>query len=154
MTKKRIIYSIFIILWMIIIFYFSSQNGVESQYTSDIFTKKIMSFLKISDSKIVEQTNEIISFIVRKSAHFLIYFFGGFFIYGFMNTYELPKKKIVYYSIMFGFLYAITDEIHQHFIPGRSMQIKDVFIDTFGIILMIFLCTIKDVFGDTFKIHL
>lgn len=133
MTKKRIIYGIFIILWMIIIFYFSSQNGVESQSTSDIFTKKIMSFLKISDTRIIEQTQEIISFIVRKSAHFLIYFLGGFFIYGFMNTYQFPKKKTIYYSILFGFIYSITDEIHQHFVPGRSMQIKDIFIDIFGV---------------------
>ena len=78
MTKKRIIYGIFIILWMIIIFYFSSQNGVESQSTSDIFTKKIMSFFKISDTRIIEQTKEIVSFIVRKSAHFLIYFWEDF----------------------------------------------------------------------------
>lgn len=148
MTKKRIIYGIFIILWMIIIFYFSSQNGVESQSTSDIFTKKIMSFLKISDTRIIEQTQEIISFIVRKSAHFLIYFLGGFFIYGFMNTYKFPKKKTIYYSILFGFIYSITDEIHQYFVPGRSMQIRDVFIDTFGVILMVLLCLIKDVFMD------
>ena len=35
-NKKRIIYGIFVIAWMILIFSFSSQNGEESQKTSEI----------------------------------------------------------------------------------------------------------------------
>lgn len=29
-------------------------------------------------------------------------------------------------------LYAISDEIHQHFVPGRGAQVKDVLIDSAG----------------------
>ena len=35
-------------------------------------------------------------------------------------------------SILFSFLYACTDEIHQIFVPGRSAQFRDILIDTFG----------------------
>ena len=121
---------------MIVIFGFSSQNGNESQSTSDVFTNKIIEFFNISDDNIEEVTRTIVSFIVRKSAHFLIYFIGGFFIYGFFKTYDLPIKNVVYYSILFGFVYAITDELHQYFIPQRAAQVRDVFIDTFGVFLM------------------
>ena len=35
-------------------------------------------------------------------------------------------------SILFSFLYACTDEIHQIFVPGRSAQFRDILIDTLG----------------------
>ena len=33
-------------------------------------------------------------------------------------------------SILIGALYAVSDEIHQLFIVGRSCEIRDVIIDT------------------------
>lgn len=134
---------------MIVVFMFSSQNGNQSQSTSDVFTNKIIDFYNISDDNIEEVTRTIVSFIVRKSAHFLIYFIGGFFIYGFFKTYDLPIKNVVYYSILFGFVYAITDELHQYFIPQRAAQIRDVFIDTFGVFLMTVLRCSVDSAGRT-----
>ena len=38
------------------------------------------------------------------------------------------------------FLYACTDELHQLFIAGRSAEIKDVLIDSFGSLTSILLC--------------
>ena len=38
------------------------------------------------------------------------------------------------------FLYACTDEFHQLFIAGRSAEIKDVLIDSFGSLTSILLC--------------
>ena len=35
-------------------------------------------------------------------------------------------------SILFSFLYACTDELHQIFVPGRSAQFRDILIDTLG----------------------
>ena len=32
-------------------------------------------------------------------------------------------------------LYAISDEVHQLFVPGRGAQVKDVFIDSAGAIV-------------------
>lgn len=37
-----------------------------------------------------------------------------------------------------GVLYAITDEIHQLYVPGRSGKWQDVLIDSIGIFLGIF----------------
>ena len=39
---------------------------------------------------------------------------------GLLKTYELKEKTRVFMSILFGFIYASTDEIHQLFIPGRA----------------------------------
>ena len=37
--------------------------------------------------------------------------------------------------LLIGFLYAVSDEIHQYFVPGRAMQARDVLIDTAGVLL-------------------
>jgi len=36
-------------------------------------------------------------------------------------------------------LYAITDEFHQYFVPGRSAEIRDVLIDSSGAFIGILL---------------
>ena len=43
-----------------------------------------------------------------------------------------PIKHPLVISIIFSFLYACIDEIHQIFVPGRSAQFRDVLIDTLG----------------------
>ena len=73
-------------------------------------------------------------FLVRKTAHFTEYAILGALFY--LNLIQFPKlnsriKKLLL-PILFSFLYAITDEIHQIFVPGRSAQFRDVLIDTLG----------------------
>lgn len=41
--------------------------------------------------------------------------------------------------LLIGFLYAVSDEIHQYFVPGRAMQARDVLIDTAGVLLGIWI---------------
>lgn len=50
-------------------------------------------------------------------------------------TTEKTMKQKMLYSITFGAGYAITDEIHQFFVSGRSAQILDIGIDTAGVII-------------------
>lgn len=49
-----------------------------------------------------------------------------------MEDYDRIMKKRMLISIIIGFLYAISDEIHQSFIPNRSARAIDVFLDTLG----------------------
>ena len=71
---------------------------------------------------------------VRKLAHFSIYLIGGILAFGFFDTYSLQKKYVIAFALMFGIVYASLDEFHQSFISGRSAQIRDVCIDTCGVI--------------------
>ena len=41
-VKKRILFAVLVIVWMIIIFYFSNENGDTSQGKSDIITNVII----------------------------------------------------------------------------------------------------------------
>lgn len=44
-------------------------------------------------------------------------------------------KHAAFFSIVVGILFSATDEIHQHFVPGRTCSIFDLLADTIGIFL-------------------
>ena len=52
-----------------------------------------------------------------------------------LSTYKIKNKWGFVITIVIGILYAMSDEIHQSFSPGRSPKITDVCIDTLGIIV-------------------
>lgn len=131
--NKRIILIILTIIWMLIIFWFSSQNSTQSSGTSQ---KVIKAVLKIVSNVEQEQENIIVEqmqHIVRKMAHFSIYMIGGILLINLVSTYT--AKKAWMYAWLIGTMYAITDEIHQYFVPGRSCEIRDVVIDSSGVII-------------------
>ena len=133
---KRIIYLSLILIWMITVFCFSNENAENSSNTSGKVVETIVEiFYKgISEEEKIEKV-EILQPIVRKGAHLTIYTIGGILLFLFCNTYDLVLKKKILYAIMIGGIYAIIDEIHQGFIPGRAPQVMDVLIDTVGVSL-------------------
>ena len=133
MNFKKIITIILIILWMILVFYLSNQIADDSAELSGGLTKKVLQILHILDGKTLEQ-QAIIETIVRKLAHFCLYTLGGILILLHINLYKITDKKKVLISWIIGTIYAISDEIHQLFIPGRSGEIRDVCIDSLGVI--------------------
>ena len=140
---RKIISIILVILWMIIVFWFSSQIGDDSQVTSGNTIRKIITFINNDIDKLkLEEIVEILQPIVRKLAHFTLYTLGGILIFNFFNSFKLKNREKIGYSLLVGALYAITDEIHQLFVPGRSGMIKDVFIDSLGIITGVLICVV------------
>ena len=70
-------------------------------------------------------------FSVKKGGHALGYLLlGRAFLYGIR-----PGKIAPWLALGLCILYAITDEIHQSFVPGRSPRVMDVGIDTLGTLL-------------------
>ncbi len=135
---------IILIIWMILIFSFSQDSGGASSKKSDGIAHLMVNFIsevtgKDFNGSTLEDTLNICIFIVRKSAHFLEYFILGLLIIRVLKDYKILNINICLYGIVFCFLYACSDEIHQLFVPNRSGRIIDVFIDTSGSILSIFL---------------
>ena len=69
---------------------------------------------------------------VRKNAHFLIYFVLGMLVVRAFRVSEIRNKKSILLALGICILYAISDELHQLFVPGRGAQVKDVLIDSTG----------------------
>lgn len=125
--NKKIISWILLLLWMGIIFFMSHQPGEISSSQSDLILK-IFQFLGI---ELNQYFGEFATFIIRKAAHFSEYLILFLLSYNVSRFYFIDKRKRIY-LIVFVFLYACSDEIHQYFIPGRSMAFRDVLIDTLG----------------------
>ena len=121
--KKLIIKILLVILWMIVIFCFSNQKATDSTKLSNGFIKNTICKINTSECKIEKFVKP-----VRKSAHFCVYLILGLLV---INCFGVNKKYIIY-SLIICLLYSIGDEIHQIFVSGRSAEILDVFIDTFG----------------------
>jgi VanZ family protein len=73
-------------------------------------------------------------------AHAVEYFLMGFLVCRALTA-DLKIKKPVLASIILVIIYAITDEWHQSFVPGRSPAAKDVVLDlisgAFGAFLLL-----------------
>ena len=132
----RILFMLLLCSTFFIIFIFSAQNGTESSSLSKKVTTKfvnIFPYTKNLSSNTKENLIEHGEIIVRKLAHFSIYTLVGFFIMSFMFTFNTKLKVQFGISILVGLIYAITDEYHQSFVPGRGPSATDVCIDTAGV---------------------
>lgn len=127
-----------LITQMWVIFGFSGQNGDESGSISrkitEAVTKNISSIQNLEKQEKEKVLNKI-EHIIRKLAHFSLYAVIGFLLMSLMSTYKLKQKNRILVSCSIGLLYAISDEIHQAFIPGRGSQIADVGIDFSGVVV-------------------
>lgn len=128
---QRVIFTTLLILNFTIIFMFSSENGDKSSGTSRKLVVEISKILNIEESNREEFVNELIPY-ARKLAHFSIYMLAGVWEILLFNTYNMKDEKKIIICTLIGMLYAISDEIHQGFSPGRTPKAMDVLIDTEG----------------------
>ena len=138
---KKSIFIVLLVLWMGFIFSMSCENAEESSNTSGQTIKVVLSTVPEFEKQPEEVKVNIIEelqFIVRKSAHFIGYMILGILASGLILQYENINKKYPL-AFLICVIYAISDEIHQLFVPGRAGQVRDVLIDSAGSLLGIIL---------------
>ena len=142
MSKRLVVRYIFLLMSvavMVWIFVMSAQNAAISSQSSGRIVRTIAKIVvEDFEKKPIDYQINLIStlqFFVRKSAHFAIYTSLGFSFCGYALTFD-RKNSLVKSLIAFAFavLYAISDEFHQFFVRGRSAQVSDILLDSFGII--------------------
>ena len=133
-TWKLCLLLILLLAVMTAIFAFSSQPAAQSQ--------------KLSDS-LLDRVGKLLGFLpwfredpgkkIRKLAHFTEFMCLGMVSELFFHELCLAKKNRLstgtVCSLLFCFLYACSDEIHQIFVPGRSCEWKDVLLDSAGAVI-------------------
>ena len=131
----RVIFALLAVACMAVIFMFSQDNSSESSGKSgkvtetavDVFVRDYKDMPPSKQHTIMDKAEHI----VRKLAHYSIYTALGF-------TVSMAVGRRRFFSwkslgvIAFCFLYACSDEIHQHFVPGRACMFTDILIDTGG----------------------
>ena len=135
--NKKVFHSILVIIWMFVIFNFSSQNGRKSTNTSDVVTSMVVNVTTSVTNKNVSREEvkkrvEDSTFLVRKMAHFTEYLILGILVLQLLSDYTKINKRMLIVSLIICYLYAVSDEVHQIFIPGRTAKVLDTFIDGAG----------------------
>ena len=131
-----------LLIWVLVIaggiFWFSSKTGEESGDMSQNVTDEIFD----SQPPVDEETGKKRHHIVRKSAHVLEYGVLGnaiciflFFITDAAFIRERSRYLLALWAWGGATVYAVTDEIHQIFVPGRGPSVIDVTIDAVGAFL-------------------
>jgi hypothetical protein len=107
-----------------IIFFLSAQNGEESSDLSGSFVMALLNGLGI----VIDEG------LLRSIAHCLE--FMGLSVLIFNAAYVTWFLKLTPIIAFLGtVLYAITDEIHQIFVPERAFQISDILVDSTGALI-------------------
>ncbi len=123
--NKKVIYWSATIAYALLIFLLSSFSGDK--------TEKLYLF-KHSDKLIHLLEYAVLCFLLSKTLSFTLK--------------ENVRRYIGLMAIAISLLYAISDEFHQSFIPGRSAEVYDVFADGMGAVLSQIILYIKEVKGD------
>ena len=142
-NKKKIKYvkGIIAIICCIMIFSFSAVPAKASTKQSKGLTYNVIKLLngnKLSEKELIKLTKKV-NPLVRKIAHFSIYMILAIFTYMFIEELNIKSKsekerlrKNIIYTCIFCIIYAVFDEIHQIYVPGRTGKAIDVIIDTLG----------------------
>ena len=138
--NKKMCYTLITILIMVFIFIQSSLPANLSARESGL----ISGFL----ARLLKQDPEATSFLIRKCAHFTEYMFLGISLFLTIGEHlassAILSRPVFLIAWGIGTFYALTDEIHQFFTPGRSCELRDMCIDSAGVLTGILLiCLIR-----------
>lgn len=121
----RVVSGIIFVILTVGIFLLSSQPGDDSNALS----------IPLSELFSNGEFNVIVHVLIRKIAHMAEFGLVGITGYVFLSTFTENMKVTALSSFAFSLLYAVSDEIHQYFVPGRSGLASDVLIDGLGALL-------------------
>jgi VanZ family protein len=124
MSRTQIVNIILLLIWLGVIFVLSSEQSTVSSTRSGA----IVDTIKTINPSVTDSEN--ITFLVRKAAHITAYFVLGILMFRVVRIYSRIPKKAIVLSIVFVGMYAISDELHQLLVNGRSGEVRDVLIDT------------------------
>ena len=129
---KITIHLIITITIMLFIFLQSALPADLSQLESGFIVSRLAGWLQMDEGQL--------SWIVRKGAHFTEYLILGVSL--FLTVRDLRRRASFWIPWAAGAAYAVTDELHQAFVPGRSCELRDMLIDACGVLLGVAICWI------------
>lgn len=126
------------VLWMAGIFCVTQLPYFTGERTSEAIRKVVdvereQQSMQTSSADRVDV--DLLNLLIRKSTHIIAFGFLAFLLFKSLETFRFPYML----AWTLTFLYAITDEYHQSFMPGREAAFRDVLIDSFGALLVLLL---------------
>ncbi|MFA6308330.1 MAG: VanZ family protein [Clostridia bacterium] len=131
-----------VILCMLLIFYLSNQQAYVSNGESKGIIKQGVDIAANVINPGISETEKLniidqINSIAREYMHGVVFLVLGLLVFNAVRRSKefLKKYKVALISIAICIVYALSDEIHQIFIPGRAFQLSDLTMDTAGSIV-------------------
>ncbi len=145
---RTVVFALLTVVWCVLIFGFSSENGEESGKTSEKIVIKVYEVTMPEFHELPQEEQrsliEELQFYVRKAAHFSLYFILGSLAWQSFCLFrgKFPRGAL---AVAFSFLYACADEFHQSLVPDRGPSWRDVLIDTGGALTGVLFSTLAAV---------
>lgn len=131
-----------------LIFVFSDDNGRVSSKQSNglLVTLKLVDKEQLQKQYFNPEVKKM-RVLIRKFAHLGLYTALGMLVYiGLKMMFTgLSRRRVVLLTLLLSGLYAVTDEIHQYFVPGRAARVEDVLIDLSGVVIGMAVCMVLKV---------
>lgn len=105
--KTAILYYLPVVAWGGMIYILSSESALPGPESADL------------------------DFIFKKLAHIFVYAVLYFLLYRAVNLGKKEGRNLVL-PLLLAIAYALTDEIHQRFTPGRTSTLRDIGFDFLG----------------------
>lgn len=101
------------VTWMLVIFFMSSRPhfGITNSFLYDFIIFKLLHMIEYA----------LLYFLLFRALH---------------KTKGISQKKQFLYAFLIAFVYAVSDEVHQLFVPTREGRFRDIIIDTSGMIFI------------------
>jgi len=146
---SKIIWPVLSVLVAAGIFFSSALSGEVSGGASMVIAELVR--YVVPDA--TDETISVFNFIVRKGAHFTVYFVLAFCVAHSLKFYLLRRSEpalannkaqdsvvaggrrlLTLFFVAWGIAsaYGVVDEIHQYFVPGRVMALMDMVINAIG----------------------
>lgn len=111
------------LLWMGLIYRSSATPGLRSL--------PLVQRLGLLPPDLSPEVAWWLEMLLRKSAHMLAYAILAVLLAWALSA-RLPRRTALWAALVAALLYAVTDEVHQAFVPMREGRLLDVVIDGVG----------------------
>lgn len=125
---------------MVLIFCFSAQTAEQSSALSAPFSDaagRLYSLIRTLFPALPEANAQALVFFTRKAAHAFLYFVLALWGIFALRAHTADLKRVCAITFAISVLYAISDEVHQAFLPGRAMRATDVLNDALSSLVAI-----------------
>lgn len=127
----RIIFTFALIACIVFIF----SNSMQIADVSSASSGRVLALMQkvLTRLGMTSIAQSLTMHFVRKLAHFCEYALEGFLLMLCLRVYTRRFVRHISWPMLGGLLTAVTDETIQLFVPGRSSQVKDIWIDFAGV---------------------
>jgi len=117
------------VAWAALIFYLSTAT-FGTEFSETLLSRE----LNIFHFAVSLTAFHYLDTLQRKLAHLIVYGIFAALLYGSLGTHEAlrQRQRRIIWCILIAGAYALTDEFHQSFVPGRNASIVDCGIDIIG----------------------